>query len=76
MLYLMGIMVNEKYRTYHMNFIKKELSMEEIDKVYDRIVSLTNSLINFDNRNESNVFTLYDDKVKRKIKKLTQNYEI
>ena len=34
-LYLMGILINEKYRTYHMNFINNELDIQDIDKVYD-----------------------------------------
>lgn len=80
-LYLMGLLINEKYRIYHMNFINNKLTTQEIDEIYDRIVKLTNLLISFnDNQNTkedtSNIIILYDNKVKEKIKKLIKNNEI
>ena len=80
-LYLMGLLINEKYRTYHMNFISNKLDNEEVDSIYDRIIELTNALINMDNRNMENtlsndIIVLYDPKVKEKIKKLVNNHEI
>ena len=77
-LYLMGILINEKYRTYHMNFISSELDIQDIDKIYDNIISISDSLIDFDSEDEdlSNVIVLYDEKAKRKIKSLIEKHEI
>ena len=45
-LYLMGILVNEMYRNYSINFIHNNpLTLEEINEIYDNIIFLTNSLI-------------------------------
>ena len=81
LLYLMGLLINEKYRIYHMNFINNKLTTQEIDEIYDRIVKLTKTLISFnDNQNTkedtSNIIILYDNKVKEKIKKLIKNNEV
>ena len=81
LLYLMGILINEKYRMYHINFINSETTPEQIDKIYDNVINLLNSLMNYNNQNyldttPSNVIVLYDQQVKNKIRKLIQKNEI
>ena len=82
LLYLMGLLLNEKYREYNMHFIHNIiLNKDDINKIYDNIITLTDRLINmddkyFDNVELSNVIVLYDEKISNKIRKLIKEYEI
>ena len=81
LLYLMGLLVNEKYREYKMNFISHKLTKEEVNKIYDNIINLTSTLINIDNSDTphvelSNLIVLYDEETKEKIRRLIQDNEI
>ena len=79
-LYLMGLLVNEMYRTYSINFIhNKPLSLEEVNQIYDNIIELTNSLISFDNDEYPNadITNIYLDREnKEKILRLVTYREI
>ena len=78
LLYLMGLLINEKYRMYHINFLRyNKLSTYDIDKIYDNIISLCDSLVKYKNTiTDENIIVLYDENIKKKIKKLIQNKEI
>lgn len=78
LLYLMGLLINEKYRMYHINFLRyNKLSISDIDKIYDNIISLCDSLVKYKNTiTDDNIIVLYDENIKKKIKKLIQDKEI
>ena len=78
LLYLMGLLINEKYRMYHINFLRyNKLSISDIDKIYDNIILLSDSLVKYKNTiTDDSVIVLYDENIKKKIKKLIQNKEI
>ena len=79
LLYLMGLLLNEKYKEYNINFINNNLTKEEVTKIYDSVLKLTSSLINNKETSGidySNVIVLYDNETKEKVRKLIQNNEI
>ena len=82
LLYLMGILLNEKYRVYHMNYIRNnKLSVEEVDRIYGSIHDFTDELVNFDDnavndKDNGNIVSLYDPEIREKIKKLVMHNEI
>ena len=79
LLYLMGLLINEKLRYYSINFNRVELSIDEVNMIYDNVMNLMNSLISFDNKVEnkqSNIYILHDPKVKEKLLKLIKYNEI
>lgn len=79
-LYFMGLLVNEMYRTYSINFIHgNNLTGEEVNLIYDNIIELTNSLISFENQEypDANITNIYLDREhKEKILKLVTYHEI
>ena len=49
LLYLMGILINEKYATYGLRPIKElKINSTEVQKIYSRIYYITNGLFNLD----------------------------
>ena len=81
LLYLMGLLINEKYKEYNMQFVRNDLTKEEVNKIYDSIKYLTNTLINIGSKDtqiieNNNVIILYDNVTLGKIRKLIQNNEI
>ncbi len=79
-LYLMGLLVNEMYRTYNINFIYDSfLTEEEVNEIFENILELTNSLISFDNEEypDADITNIYLDREhKEKILKLVTYHEI
>ena len=55
------------------------LTKEEVTKIYDSVLKLTNLLINDEEKpsiDYSNIIILYDNETKEKVRKLIQNNEI
>lgn len=79
LLYLMGLLQNEKLKQYHISFIPNlELDEKEINKVYQNIFELTKRMINFDNK-EYHEIPLFIDlslDTKSKVLKLIHNLDI
>lgn len=80
LLYLMGLMVNEMYRKYHMNFIRNfTLSEKDYDKIYENILVITNRLISFGESNYKNANisdVVYDKKTEENVLKLVRTHEV
>lgn len=79
-LYLMGLLVNEMYRNFNINYIQNEcLTEKEGNEIFDNIIELTNSLISFESNEYPNADVLnvnLDEENEAKILKLVMYHEI
>lgn len=80
LLYLMGLMVNEMYHNYHMNFISDLiLTEDDYNLIFENILEITNRLISFGKEDYEDAEisgVIYDLETREKVLKLVRYHEI